>query len=60
MADNKYENCMKEAERSFDAFFEENPELSQVWMLRGIGFALLAVAHKLKVIEQVISKEEDK
>lgn len=57
MAD-EFEKCVKEAETSFDAFFEENPQLSQVWMLRGIGYALLAVAHELRVIEQVISKED--
>ena len=59
MADN-YESNIKEAEVSFGAFFEENPELSQVWMLRGIGYALLAVAHELRIIEQILSKETKK
>lgn len=56
----KYEYYTKEAEDALGGMIPEHPDLSQVYMMRGIGFALLAVAHELRVIEQVISKEEDK
>ena len=49
-----------EAEGSLDQMVVENPELSQALMMRGIGYALLAVAHELRVIEQMMKEEVKK
>ena len=48
----KYEYYTKEAEVGLDGLIPENPELSQLYMMRGIGHALLAIAHELRIIEQ--------
>jgi len=53
----KYEFYMNQAENLLGSMSPEHPELSQAWMMGGIGYALLAIAHELWVIEQVISKE---
>lgn len=53
----KYEYYTKEAEGSLDGLMPENPEFSQALMMRGIGYALLAVAHELRVIEQMMKEE---
>jgi len=52
----KYEYYTKEAEGSLDQMVVENPELSQALMMSGIGYALLAVAHELRVIEQMMKE----
>lgn len=36
-----------EAEGNLDQFSPENPELSQAFMLKGIGYALLAIVEVL-------------
>lgn len=56
----KYEHYIKGAEDGLDGVIDTNPELSQVYMLRGIGYALLAVAHELRVIEQMMKEEVKK
>lgn len=54
----KYEYYTKEAEDALGGMIPEHPDLSQVYMMRGIGFALLAVAHELRVIEQAMGDKK--
>lgn len=57
----KYEYYTEEAESALnDGLIPENPELSQLYMMRGIGHALLAIAHELRVIEQMMKEKVKK
>jgi len=52
MADDKYKFYTTAAESTLDNLHVEHPELAQAQMIQGVGYALLAVAHELRVIEQ--------
>lgn len=41
-----------EAEGNLEQFSQENPELSQALMLRGIGYALLAIFELLQEMDK--------
>lgn len=52
----KIKHNADEAEINFNTLYPENPELSQVFMLRGIGFAILAILELLQEIKDENNK----
>lgn len=52
MENEKLKHHTEAAERNLDMDIPENPDLNQIYMLRGIGYAILAVFELLKKIAE--------